>query len=188
MNWADMKNLQKTLNFPRFGITRQVNKRLTKLVLGIVVEGNVEVRTHTALHVVKGAVVKVLGEEARWTASTYVKGNRGVLVVKFRGKPMEEEIAEIERLANEKIKENVPIEVHELPREEAERRFGEDMYDLFPVPPKVRTLKVVVIEGWNVNACNKEHTKTTGEVGKIKIRKVRFRKSKELLEISFEVL
>ncbi|HDD31371.1 MAG TPA: alanyl-tRNA editing protein, partial [Thermococcus litoralis] len=44
------------------------------------------------------------------------------------------------------------------------------------------------IDGWNVNACNKEHTKTTGEIGRIKIKKVRFRKSKELLEISFDIV
>jgi len=147
-----------------------------------------EVRTHTALHVVKGAVVRVLGEKAKWTAGVYVSGNHGRLTVKFYRKPTPEEVAEIERLANGKVEENVPIEVYELPREEAEKRFGEDMYDLFPVPEEVRTLKVVVIKGWNVNACNKEHTKTTGEIGKIKIRKIRFRKSKELLEISFDVL
>ncbi|AFK22703.1 alanyl-tRNA editing protein AlaX [Pyrococcus sp. ST04] len=147
-----------------------------------------EVRAHTALHVVKGAVVKVLGKEAKWTASTYVKGNRGVLVVKFNRKPTEEEIRKIERLANEKVRENVPIIVHELPREKAEEMFGEDMYDLFPVPDDIKILKVVEIKGWNINACNKEHTMTTGEVGEIRIRKVRFRKSKGLLEISFDVL
>lgn len=147
----------------------------------------IETKTHTALHIVKGAVVKVLGEKAKWTASVYVSGNHGRLTVKFDRKPTPEEITEIERLANEKVKENVPIHVYELPREEAERRFGEDMYDLFPIPPEIKTLKVVVIENWNVNACNKQHTKTTGEVGEIKIKKVRFRKSKELLEISFDV-
>jgi len=150
--------------------------------------GDVEVRTHTALHVVKGAVVKVLGGDAKWTASTYVKGNRGVLAVKFNRKPAPEEVEEIERLANDKVRENVPVEVYELPRGEAEKRFGDDMYDLFPVPEEVKTLKVVVIEGWNVNACNKEHTRTTGEIGEIRIRKVRFRGSKGLLEIGFEVL
>ena len=148
----------------------------------------VEVRTHTALHVVKGAVVKVLGEGAKWTASTYVKGNRGVLTVKFDRKPAPEEIAQIEHLANEKVREDVPIQVYELPREEAEKYFGEDMYDLFPIPPEVKTLKVVVIEDWNVNACKEEHTRTTGEIGEIKIRKARFRRSKGLLEISFDVL
>jgi len=148
----------------------------------------VEVRTHTALHVLKGAVVKVLGEEAKWTAAVYVNGNHGRLTVKFNRKPTKEEIAMIEEFANRKIEENAPIKVYELPREEAEGRFGEDMYDLFPIPEEIRTLKVVVIEGWNINACNKEHTKTSGEIGQIKIRKVRFRKAKELLEISFDVV
>lgn len=147
----------------------------------------IEVRTHTALHVVKGAVVRVLGEKAKWTAGVYVNGSHGRLTVKFDRKPTPEEVAEIERLANEKVKEDAPVKVYELPREAAEERFGEDMYDLFPIPPEVRTLRVVVIEGWNVNACNKEHTRTTGEVGEIKIRKVRFRRSKELVEISFDV-
>ncbi|RLF81481.1 alanyl-tRNA editing protein [Thermococci archaeon] len=147
-----------------------------------------EVKTHTALHVLKGAVVKVLGEEAKWTASVYVSGKHGRLTVKFNRKPTKEEIAMIEEFANRKIEENVPIKVYELPREEAESRFGEDMYDLFPIPPEVRRLKIVVINGWNVNACNKDHTKTTGEIGEIKIKKVRFRKAKELLEISFDVV
>lgn len=62
------------------------------------------------------------------------------------------------------------------------------MYDLFPIPPEIKTLRVVVIENWNVNACKGEHTATTGEIGEIRIRKVRFRKSKGLLEVSFEVI
>jgi len=148
----------------------------------------IEVRTHTALHVVKGAVVKVLGEDAKRTASTHIKGNRGVLTVRFYRKPSLGEVTEIERLANGKVRENVPINVYELPRAEAEKRFGEDMYDLFPVPEDVKTLKVVVIKNWNVNACKEEHARTTGEIGEIKIRKVRFRKSRGLLEISFDVL
>ncbi len=145
----------------------------------------VEVRTHTALHILKGAVVKVLG--AKWTASVYVNGSHGRLTVKFDRKPTAEEMEEIERLANRKIEEDVEIKVYTLPREEAERRFGDEMYDLFPIPPEVKTLSVVVIENWNVNACNKKHTNTTGEVGSIKIRKVRFRGAKQLLEISFDV-
>ena len=146
---------------------------------------DIEVRTHTALHILKGAVVKVLG--AKWTASVYVDGFHGRLTVKYHRKPSEEEIRRIENLANEKIRENVPINIITMPRDEAEKKFGEDMYDLFPIPEKIRILNVVIIEDWNINACNKEHTKTTGEVGKIRIKKVRFRKNKELLEISFDV-
>jgi len=152
----------------------------------------VEVRTHTALHVVKGAVVHVLGEAAKWTASTYVNGSHGRLVVKFSRKPTREEIEEIERLANEAVEKNLGVEVLVLPREVAEQRFGDDIYDLFPVPPEVRELSIVVIRDvdgsiWNINACNKEHTETTSCIGRIRLGKPRFRRSKELLEIPFDI-
>jgi len=145
----------------------------------------VEVRTHTALHVVKGAVRKVLG--AKWTASVYVSGNHGRLTVKFDRKPTEDEVKEIEKLANEKVRENAPVLMYKLSRDEAEGRFGDEIYDLFPVPEHVKELNILVIEGWNVNACNKEHTQTTGEVGVIRLEKPRFRKAKQLLEIPFNV-
>ncbi|EWG07646.1 MAG: alanyl-tRNA synthetase-like protein [Candidatus Aramenus sulfurataquae] len=144
-----------------------------------------EVRTHTALHVVKGAVRKVLG--AKWTASTYVEGQHGRLTVQFERKPEDKEMEEVFLLANKKVEENSPVLVEELPREEAEKKYGDEMYDLFPVPPEVKILKVVVIPDWNVNACNKPHTKTTGEVGRISLDHWRFRNSKKLLEISFNV-
>jgi alanyl-tRNA synthetase len=144
-----------------------------------------EVKAHTALHIVKGAVRKVLG--AKWTASVYVSGSHGRLTVKFDRKPTDEEVRRIEELANEKVRENAPVKVYTLPRGEAERLFGDEMYDLFPVPEHVKALSVLVIEGWNVNACNKEHTQTTGEVGAIKLGKLRFREAKQLLEIPFDV-
>jgi len=145
----------------------------------------IEVKTHTALHILKGAVRKVLG--AKWTASVWVMGNKGKLTVQFDRKPTKEEIQTIEDLANKKIEENVEIKIHELPREEAEKRWGDEMYDLFPIPESVKVLKVLEIEDWNLNACKEQHTKTTGEVGKIKITKIKFRATKKLLEISFEI-
>ncbi|MEM4727244.1 MAG: alanyl-tRNA editing protein, partial [Candidatus Bathyarchaeia archaeon] len=71
-----------------------------------------EVRTHTALHVLKGAVQNVLG--AKWTAGVYVEGYHGRLTVQFDRKPREEEIALVEEEANRKIREDVPVEVLEM--------------------------------------------------------------------------
>jgi len=88
----------------------------------------IEVRTHTALHVVKGAVRKILG--AKWTASTYVNGTHGRLTVKFERKPTEEEIDEVFRLANDKVKESAPIQVELLPREEAVSNITINLYTL----------------------------------------------------------
>ncbi|HEU17049.1 MAG TPA: alanyl-tRNA editing protein [Nitrososphaeria archaeon] len=150
------------------------------------------VRAHTALHVVKGAAVRVLGEDARWTAGTFVEGGHGRLDLKFERKPTPKEISWIEEEANRCVERDLKIEILELERGEAESRFGDLMYDLFPVPADVRILRVVLIHDvdgsiWNVNACNKSHVESTRRVGKITLGDVRFRPSRGILEISFDV-
>ncbi len=151
-----------------------------------------EVRTHTALHVIKGAVVRVLGEEAMWTASTFVRGKHGRLTVKFSRKPSPDEVKAIEDLANKKIEEDLPIVVKVMPREEAEATYGEVIYDLFPLPPEIKELYIVIVydkDGsiWNINACNKEHTRSTRFIGRVRLGKIRYRPSKQLLEIPFDI-
>ncbi len=151
-----------------------------------------EVRTHTALHILKGAVVRILGEDAMWTASTYVKGKHGRLTVKFNRKPSPDEVKAIEDLANKKIEEDLRIEVKNMPREEAEKTYGNVIYDLFPVPEHVKELSIVIVydsDGsiWNINACNKQHTPSAKPIGRIRLGKIRFRKSKQLLEIPFDI-
>ncbi len=127
-----------------------------------------------------------------WTASTYVSGKHGRLTVKFNRKPAPEEIKAIEELANKKIEEDLRIETIVLPREEAERVYGSVIYDLFPVPDHVRELRIVIVHDtdgsiWNINACNKQHTRSARCIGRVKIGKVRFRHAKQLLEIPFDI-
>jgi alanyl-tRNA synthetase len=144
-----------------------------------------DVRSHTAIHILKGAVFKVLG--AKWSASAYSNGTHGGLAVKFERKPSEDEINQIERLANLKIHEDQPIEIHELGRKEAEERWGDSIYDLFPLPPGMEAVKVFHLPGWNVNTCGKDHTNTTGAILGFKIAKWRYRANKQLLEFSFDI-
>jgi alanyl-tRNA synthetase len=146
-----------------------------------------ETRTHTALHIVKGALVKVLGENARWTTSAYVDGNHGRIHVEFDHKPRDEKIELIEKKANQIINEDRSIEILKLDREEAERRWGDWIYDRFPIPEQITELDIFYLPGWNVNACNKKHTKTTGQVGKIMIVKTRYRNSRNELEVSYDI-
>ena len=149
---------------------------------------SVETRTHTALHVVKGAIVKVLGDEAKWSAGASVDGSHGRITVQFNRKPTDDEVQEIERQANEKIKEDQPIEIHVMSRLDAEARWGDLIYDLFPLPPHITELQVFHLPGWNVNACNKEHMPSTGGVGGLAITKARYRNKKQLLEVSFDLV
>jgi alanyl-tRNA synthetase len=146
---------------------------------------SIEERTHTALHVVKGSIQKVLG--AKWSASATSKDNHGRIAVQFDRKPTNEEIDKIQNLANQKIAKNVPVETHQMSRDQAENRWGDLIYDLFPLPEQITELQICHIPDWNVNACNKKHTTTTGQIGKIALRKTRFRNNKQLLEISFDV-
>ena len=145
----------------------------------------IETRTHTALHVLKGAVVKVLG--ARWTAGVHVKGNHGRLTLQFDRKPTPEEVTRIEELANSKIMEDALVEVTDMERTEAEELWGDAIYDLFPLPPAITRLTILHIPGWNVNACNKQHTSTTVQIGRFTITKTRHRATKRLLEISYDI-
>jgi len=148
---------------------------------------SIEDRTHTALHIVKGAIVKVLGEDAKLSTSAAVDGSHGRIAVEYNRKPSEEEIAEIQAKVDEKIREDASIEIHEVTRGDAEKRWGDWIYDKFPLPESIQRLSVFYLPDWNVNACNKKHTTTTGQVGTVKITKTRYRNNKQMLEVSFDV-
>ena len=144
-----------------------------------------ELRTHSAVHVVKGAVQKVLG--AKWTASVYVSGRHGRLTVQFDRKPTDEEVARIEQAANEKIAEGAEVLEFEMEKDEAQGHFGDQIYDLFPVPTGVARLKIVRIPEWNINCCNERHVENTLQVGKVRLGTPRFRNSKKELEVEFDL-
>lgn len=142
-------------------------------------------KTHTSLHILKGAIQKILG--AALTTNIHQENNRGRIAVAFDRKPTDEEIKLIQDAVDKKIEEDVPIEVFEMDRDKAEERFGDVIYDKFRVPKHIKRLKIAQIKDWNINCCACEHTNTTGEVGKIKIIKHKFRNAKQQLEISFVV-
>ena len=146
-----------------------------------------DVRSHTAIHVLKGAVVHVLGRGAKWSSSAYSQGTHGGLIVQFDRKPTDEEMQRIEEAANQKIKEDAATEVHEMTRSDAEARWGDDIYDLFPLPAELKVVTVFHLPSWNVNTCGKQHCTKTGEMGGIKIEKWRYRANKQLLEMSFDI-
>ena len=149
---------------------------------------SIETRCHTALHIVKGAIVNVLGPDAKWSTSAGVDGNHGRIAVEFNRKPTDEELALIQVRVDEKLAEDAVIEIHNLSRADAEVRWGDWIYDKFPLPESIQQLSIFYLPDWNVNACNKKHTKTTGEVGKIQITKTRYRNSKNVLEVSYDII
>jgi misacylated tRNA(Ala) deacylase len=78
-------------------------------------------------------------------------------------------VGEIERLTNEALKEERPIKVYELPREEALKNPDLIRTQVNLVPERVRTVRIVELEGIDTQADGGTHVANTREVGELEI-------------------
>jgi len=121
---------------------------------------------HTATHVIMGAARRVLGEHV-WQAGAEKGAEKSRLDISHFKRLTQDEIHEIERLANQAVIRNIPVETSWTPREQAEKRYGFRLYQGGVVPG--REIRVVKTGDWEVEACGGTHVKNTGEIGFIKI-------------------
>jgi len=143
----------------------------------------------TALHVIKGALIKVLGPEAKLTtAVAFSSPTKASILIQYDKEVGEEERASIQKEANEIIKRNVDVKEFSMERKAAEEKYTKYpvnhtyIYDKFPVKAEITTLSIVEIADWNVNCCQGPHTKTTGELEALCILKIKKRGKKEKLK------
>ncbi|TDA31222.1 MAG: alanine--tRNA ligase, partial [Hadesarchaea archaeon] len=123
-------------------------------------------RHHSATHVLLEAAKRVLGDHV-WQHGAQKRPEWSRLDITHFKRLEPEEVAEIERRANEVILSNLPIRTRFMDRNEAERRYGFVLYQGGVVPGK--RLRVVEVEGWNTQACAGTHCRSTGEIGMLKI-------------------
>lgn len=123
-------------------------------------------RHHTATHIVNAAARRVLGQHV-WQAGSQKDIDKARLDISHFKRISLEEMHKIERLANEAVIANIPVETMFLPRIEAERRYGFRLYQGGVVPGK--EIRVVKTGDWEVEACGGTHLKNTREIGFIKI-------------------
>jgi len=76
-------------------------------------------------------------------------------------------IFEIERLANRIVMENREVRTFFMSRRKAEDKYGFRLYQGGAIPGK--ELRIVEIDGWEVEACGGTHVKRTGDIGLIRI-------------------
>ena len=123
-------------------------------------------RYHTALHVLSAVMDGSFG--ARVTGGQMREG-RARMDFSFPGEWTAEVVGEIERLANEALALDRPVRVYEISREEALERPELIRTQVNLVPERVKTVRVVEIEGIDAQADGGTHVANTKEVGRIEI-------------------
>lgn len=119
---------------------------------------------HTATHLLNGALREVLGPHV-WQTGAY-KGTESARIDITHYKPLtKDELRKVDRRVNEVVREDRPVKSYFEARNEAERRFGFTLYQGGAVPG--RELRIVEIDGIDVEACGGTHCTHTSEVGAI---------------------
>jgi len=119
-------------------------------------------RNHTATHLLQAALRKVLGEHVHQTGSLVAPDRFRFDYTQLVG-ITPEQLAEIQHLVNESVRENLPVIVAEIPHSEAQARgaialFGEKYGDV------VRMVQVGE-PPCSIELCGGTHVRSTGEIG-----------------------
>ena len=123
---------------------------------------------HTATHVLNSASRNALGSWV-WQNSAFKEETYGRLDITHHSTLTREEVKKIERMANWVIRENHPVIIKTYDRGDAEQQFSFRIYQGGIVPTS--NVRIVNINGWDIEACGGTHVKSTGEIGLVKIVK-----------------
>ncbi len=123
-------------------------------------------RHHTATHIVVAAARELFGKHVwQWGAQKYPESAR-VDITHYRS-ISDEDLRRIERKANEIVLEGRKVTKQILSRNEAEKKYGFQLYQ--GGVPFTKTLRIVEVEGIDIEACAGTHVSNTLEIGPIKL-------------------
>lgn len=123
-------------------------------------------RYHTALHALSGVIWQNFGAKV---TGGQMRADRARMDFSFPGEWTADVVGEIERLVNEALTGGRPVRVYELPREEALENPDLIRTQVNLVPERVKTVRIVEIEGLDTQADGGTHVANTEEVGEVEI-------------------
>ena len=137
-----------------------------KFKSGLAGHSEMEVKYHTATHLLHQALREVLGEEVFQKGSN-ITPERLRFDFSFTRKMTDEEKKKVENLVNRKIEESLPVSYEDLPLEEAEKSGAIGLFEE-KYGDKVRVYKV---GDFSLELCGGPHVENTGVLGQFKIIK-----------------
>jgi len=123
-------------------------------------------RLHTAAHLLLAALRQVLSPEVNQKGSNITE-ERLRFDFNWPEKLTQEQLSEVENIVNEKIKENLPVEMEEMTLLEAKKSGATGVFD----DRYGEKVKVYRIGSFSKEICGGPHVKNTGELGHFKITK-----------------
>ncbi len=127
-------------------------------------------KNHTSTHILNSSTRNVLGSWV-WQHSAFKEEDHARLDITHHSALTDDEISKIEKLANSIVEKNMSVTIDNFDRGTAEQKYGFKIYQGGIVP--VKSVRIVSIEDFDVEACGGTHVKKTGEIELIKITRTK---------------
>lgn len=156
-------------------IHKLVSPAEDRIVKGQVVKGIVNDRRrnsitkhHTATHILNSSARTNLGSWV-WQNSAFKDEKYARLDITHHSSLDNGDIERIEKTANTIIRRNLPVNINNFERGDAEQKYSFRIYQGGVVPSN--NVRIVNIKDWDIEACGGTHVRNTGEIGLLKIIK-----------------
>ncbi|KAJ6243664.1 alanine--tRNA ligase [Anaeramoeba flamelloides] len=169
----DVIDVQKNAKSILLFLDKEIPTKDPKSLIGTQVSGSVNEQRrkqlkmhHTATHIVSAAAKKILGPHVWQHGAKKTEKRARLDITHYSTLSFEEERA-IENEANRVIQLGLKVNKYDLEKKEAEKKYGFILYQGGIVPEN--TLRIVEINGIDIEACCGTHVDNTADISLIRI-------------------